>query len=83
MMAFSMMGTDYNRLLLAEIALFIAMLALAAFNRQRLTPRLSEERSHGRAMRQLQRNSLIEVGVGLLILAIVAVLGRTPPHMHE
>jgi putative copper export protein len=39
--------------------------------------------SHGRAMWQLQRNSLIEVGLGLLILAIVAVLGRTPPHMHE
>src|SRR6266852_115394 len=41
-MAFSVMGTDYNRLLLAKIALFIAMLALAAFNRQRLTPRLAD-----------------------------------------
>jgi putative copper resistance protein D len=46
-MAFSMMGTNYNRLLLAKIALFVAMFAVAAFNRQRLTPRLSEERSHG------------------------------------
>src|SRR5713101_3557191 len=33
-------GTDYNRLLLAKIGFFIAMLAIAAFNRQRLTPRL-------------------------------------------
>src|SRR5712664_555945 len=82
MMAFSMMGTDYNRLLLAKIALFIAMLALAAFNRQRLTPRLSNARDHRRAIRQLQWNSLAEVGLGLLILAIVAVLGRMAPHAH-
>jgi copper resistance protein D len=81
-MAFSMMGTDYNRLLLAKIALFIAMLVIAAFNRQRLTPRLSDERDHGRAIRQLQWNSLAEVGLGLLILAIVAVLGRIAPHAH-
>jgi putative copper resistance protein D len=80
-MAFSI-GTDYNRLLLAKIGLFIAMLAIAAVNRQRLTPRLSDERDHRRAMRQLQWNSLAEVGLGLLIVAIVAVLGRIPPHAH-
>jgi copper resistance protein D len=82
MMAFSMMGTDYNRLLLAKIALFIAMLAIAAFNRKRLTPRLADERDRGRAIRQLRWNSLAEVGLGLLILAIVAVLGRIAPHAH-
>jgi putative copper resistance protein D len=75
-------GTDYNRLLLAKIGLFIAMLAIAAVNRRRLTPQLSDERDQKRAMRQLQRNSLAEVGLGLLILAIVAVLGRIPPHVH-
>lgn len=74
------LSTDYNRLLLAKIGLFAAMLAIAAVNRQRLTPRLSDERDHRRAMRQLQLNSLAEVGLGLLILAIVAVLGRIPPH---
>ena len=79
--AFSI-GTDYNRLLLAKICLFIAMLAIAAFNRQRLTPRLSDERDHRRAMRQLQWNSLAEAGLGLLILAIVAVLGRIAPLAH-
>ena len=80
-MAFSI-GTDYNRLLLTKIALFIAMLAIAAFNRQRLTPRLSDERDSRRAMRRLQWNSLTEVGLGLLLLAIVAVLGRLAPHAH-
>ncbi len=75
-------GTDYNRLLLAKIGFFIAMLAIAAFNRQRLTPRLSDERDRRRAIRQLQWNSLAEVGLGLLILAIVAVLGRIAPPVH-
>jgi copper resistance protein D len=77
--AFSL-GTDYNRLLLAKIGLFVAMVAIAAVNRQRLTQRLSG--GDGRAMRQLQLNSLTETGLGLLILAIVAVLGRMTPHMH-
>jgi putative copper resistance protein D len=80
-MAFSI-GTTYNRLLLAKIAFFIAMLAIATVNRQRLTPRLAYVRDYRRAMRQLQWNSLAEVGLGLLILAIVAVLGRIPPHAH-
>jgi len=81
-LAFSI-GTDYNRLLLAKIGLFIAMLCIAAVNRQRLTPRLSSESGRLRAVRQLERNSLIETGLGLLILVIVAVLGRIPPHVHD
>jgi copper resistance protein D len=76
----------YNRLLLVKIGLFAAMVAVAAFNRRRLTPRLCPGPDQGFAMRQLQRNSLAEIALGLTILAIVAVLGRmTPPmdmHMH-
>jgi putative copper resistance protein D len=79
--AFSL-DTDYNRLLLAKIGLFLGMVAIAAVNRLRLTPRLSGDLDHGRAMRQLRRNSLSETGLGLLILVIVAVLGRMTPHMH-
>jgi putative copper resistance protein D len=80
-MAFSL-GTDYNRLLLMKVVLFGAMVAIAAFNRQRVTPRLSGVPDHARAMRLLQWNSLAETGLGLLILAVVAVLGRMTPHMH-
>jgi putative copper resistance protein D len=79
--AFSV-DTEYNRLLLVKISLFIAMVAVAGYNRQRLTPRLSGTHDGGRAMRQLQWNSLTETGLGLLILAIVAVLGRMTPHVH-
>jgi putative copper resistance protein D len=80
-LAFSI-GTDYNRFLLVKIGLFFAMLAIAVVNRRRLTPQLSDERDRRRAMRQLRSNSLAEAGLGLLILAIVAVLGRIAPHVH-
>ncbi len=76
------LGADYNRLLLAKIVLFVVMVAIAAYNRQRLTPQLADARDHGLAMRRLRWNSFIEAGLGLLILAIVAVLGRMTPHMH-
>lgn len=77
--AFSL-GTPYNRLLLAKIALFLGMLAVAAVNRLRLTPRLAGG-GDPRAMRQLRRNSLTETAFGVMILLIVAVLGRMTPHM--
>jgi putative copper resistance protein D len=76
------LGADYNRLLLVKIGLFLGMVATAAANRLRLTPRLSGGHDHGRAMRQLRWNSLTETGLGVLILVIVAVLGRMTPHMH-
>ena len=79
--AFSL-GTDYNRLLLAKIGLFLAMVAIAAVNRLRLTPQLSTASGCSAAMRQLRWNCLTETGLGLVILAIVAVLGRMTPHMH-
>src|SRR5262249_32401233 len=37
----ALIGTDYGRLLLAKVALFLAMVAVAAVNRLRLTPRLA------------------------------------------
>src|SRR5579883_2972262 len=86
---YEMLGTfvpsldaNSDRLLLAKIGLFAAMLALAAVNRQRLTPQLSSDRDRRRAMWRLERNSLLEVALGLLILGIVAVLGRISPHVH-
>jgi copper resistance protein D len=37
----ALIGTDYGRLLLVKVALFFAMVAVAAVNRLRLTPRLA------------------------------------------
>jgi len=81
----SLVGTDYGRLLLLKIGLFIAMVCIAAVNRLRLTPLLvpQGERDRSRnALRRLQRNSLIELGLGLVIIVIVGALGTIPPALH-
>jgi copper resistance protein D len=73
-------GTDYGRLLLIKIALFLIMVAIAAVNRQVWAPRLVREESAGRhALGRLRRNAAIEAGLGAIIIVIVAVLGVTPP----
>lgn len=73
-------GAAYNRLLFLKIGLFFAMVAIAAFNRTRLMPRLAGDYDHGRALRLLQSTSLAETALGVAIVAIVAVLGRMTPH---
>lgn len=78
----ALVGTDYGRLLLVKMCLFAAMVCVAAFNRQRLTPRLSSAPGGADAQRQLQRNSLIEASMGVLILVIVGALGTLPPALH-
>jgi len=78
----ALFGTDYGRLLLAKIALFLLMLSLAAVNRLRLTPRLVSDIADAQrhdALRRLRNNSLIEAALGALILLIVGMLGTLPP----
>jgi len=78
--------TDYGRLLLTKITLFLVMFAIAAINRLWLTPRLrygSDTAAAQRALRQLRRNTAAEVLIGAIIIVIVAVLGVTPPGLHE
>ena len=82
----ALVGTDYGRLLLVKVALFLVMLSIAAFNRLRLTPRLVQQLdtagSHD-ALLRLRNNSLIEATVGAIIVAIVGVLGTLPPGLDE
>ena len=78
-------GTDYGRLLLIKIALFLAMVAIAAVNRFRLTPQLLQHASIAAsrdALRQLRRNAAIETLAGVIVIAIVAALGTMPPAIH-
>jgi copper resistance protein D len=76
--------SDYGRLLLVKIALFLGMVAIAAVNRLGLTPRVAPNGSGTReALRKLRRNTAIEVATGAVIIAIVAVLGVTPPGLHD
>src|SRR5580704_13710421 len=81
----ALLHTDYGRLLLIKIALFLAMVAIATVNRFRLTPQLLQQASVAAsrgALRQLRRNAAIEALAGAIIIAIVAALGTMPPAIH-
>jgi copper resistance protein D len=81
----SLLGTRYGWLLLVKIALLAPILALAAVNRSRLIPALPGEAERvGRpAMARLARFVGTEWLLALAILAVVAVLGSTPPGRHD
>jgi putative copper resistance protein D len=83
---FAITETDYGRLLLIKVALFLLMVAIAAVNWQVWTPRLIQDGSAAssrEALGRIRRNAAIEAGLGAVIIVIVAVLGITPPGLHQ
>jgi putative copper resistance protein D len=78
----ALFGTDYGRLVLLKIVLYLAMVAIALRNRFRLLPRVASR--DARTNRELYRSVLLEQALGLGILVVVSVL-RTwpPPFMHH
>ena len=88
----NLVSTEYGRLLELKIVLFVAMVCLAAANRLHLMPQFSRAAEIGNpdslqeTARRLERNALLEVSIGLVIICIVGVLGVTPPaaeaHVH-
>ena len=56
----ALFGTGYGRLLMVKVALFLMMLGIATVNRLQLSPRLEVDGT----TRKLERNSLIEAGLG-------------------
>jgi putative copper resistance protein D len=74
----------YGQLLALKLALFAAMLALAALHRQRSVPALAA-RMAGRgvsldeALASLRRSLLAEALLGFAVLALVAWFGTLPP----
>jgi putative copper resistance protein D len=82
----ALLGTEYGRLVLVKVSLFLVMVSVAAINRQLLTPRLVQERdapAAGLALRRLRTNCLIEAAIGAIILVVVAILGTLPPGLQE
>ena len=75
--------TGYGQLLMLKVV-FAIMLMFAAANRFWLTPQLAfvREEAQLKALRQLTRNSLIEIALGFTIFAIVGVLGTLHPAIH-
>jgi putative copper resistance protein D len=81
----ALLDTDYGRLLLVKVALFLVMLSFGAINRLWLTPHLAHAANASAAadaLRQIERNSLIETGLAAIIIAIVALLGTLPPGLE-
>jgi putative copper resistance protein D len=83
----ALIGTEYGRLLLSKITIFITMVIFGAVNLLRMTPRLAPAAGERRpliqaALGHLRRNALVEAGLGLCVLCIVAVLGILPPGLH-
>jgi copper resistance protein D len=82
----ALVGTDYGRLLVAKVALFLIMLSFGAINRLSLTPRIAHASSsavRAEALRRIERNSLIEAGLGTIIIVIVGLLGTLPPGLQD
>jgi putative copper resistance protein D len=65
----------YGRMLLAKVAIFVGIVALAAINRVVLMPRL--------AWRRLRELALAECLLGFTVIAIVGKLGITIPGPHH
>lgn len=72
----ALIETRYGLILLVKLMLVAVLLALAAFNRFRLTPALAAVR---KAAATLKRSIMLESIVALAILAVVAGWRFTPP----
>jgi putative copper resistance protein D len=82
----NLLTTPYGQVLLAKLALFAGMLALAVANRFRLVPSIGGARSGGESdvpLGKLRKHVLGEQSLGLAILAIVSFLGAMPPAVDQ
>ncbi|WP_020173687.1 copper homeostasis membrane protein CopD [Methyloferula stellata] len=72
--------TFYGEVLFAKIGVVMAMLALAYVNRFVLMPELRTASFNGLTQaRTLRRSATFELVLGILVLAVAAVLGIAPP----
>jgi putative copper resistance protein D len=69
--------SPYQMLLAAKILLTLAMVMLAVDNRYRWVPRLKGQPDH--ALNAIRIRTLVEIALGVGVLALVAVLGLLEP----
>lgn len=79
-----LVGTGYGRLVLLKVALLFPVLALAAWNRGSLLPRLGGDGATvGRpAMKRLAGFVAVEAVGGAALVVVAAALALTPPGRH-
>ena len=79
----ALIGTEYGRLLMVKIALFVAMVSLAALNRlifvPENTPVLQNEGQSNSDAKRLQRIIGAELCLGMAIIFVVGILGTMAP----
>jgi putative copper resistance protein D len=84
----ALLTTDYGRLLISKVVLFLLMVGFGAWNFLMLKPSLAVDAvpmnvaHQERAMRSLVRNILWEIALGAAVILIVAAVGITPPPMR-
>jgi copper transport protein len=69
--------TAYGRLFIAKLVLVAVLLALAAWNKWRLTPALSV--GNVRAAGRLRHSISLELALAIAIIGLTAALGNVPP----
>ena len=74
-------GTAFGQLALVKIALFLVLLAVAAFNRFRLTHTMATARGEW-ARRRVVQTVGAETFTGLLVVFAAGILASLPPAMH-
>jgi putative copper resistance protein D len=80
-----LLDSTYGQLLVLKLGLFLGMLGFAALNRFHLGPLLEQARQTGEhdvAVEALRRSMLLELGVAVIILGLVAWLGTLSPGME-
>ena len=81
----ALVSTTYGRLLLFKLALFAALLLLAALNRFSIVPALRRERSENEIkplLIRLRHHVLGEQALGAVVLLTVALLGTMEPAVN-
>ena len=75
----ALVGSLYGRILCLKLALLAVILGLAGWNRWRLLPLLADEAGRLPRLGRLRSFVLAEFSLAMGIIAVVAVLGTTPP----
>jgi putative copper resistance protein D len=75
----ALLASGYGRILVAKLVLVAVMLTIAGVNRAILTPRLAA----ASGIMALWRTGVIEIVLGLVVIALAATLGTIAPPAHE
>lgn len=77
-------GTEYGRVLMLKLVLFALMIAIAAINRNVLSPRLAAPTPDKRAtaLVTLVRHCVYEIMLGFVIISVAGWLGTLHPAAH-